>query len=113
MSRDQSADVHRIMISVSCARLLAAWPLATALAAAACTTTPETAAPAHTPFTVSAEDLPPIPVCRDEMAAFVEVNQLARTHGNEWVIFAPAITAMKRQILECVADDEEQSSSRL
>jgi hypothetical protein len=47
------------------------------------------------------------------MAAFVEVNQLARTHGNEWVIFAPAITAMKRQILECVADDEEQSSSRL
>jgi len=57
------------------------------------------------PIGTSSEDLPPIPVCRDEMRAFVELTRLAKLHGEGWTVFAPAVDAMRRQILDCLDEN--------
>lgn len=59
-----------------------------------------------TPAPPSADEaaLPPIPFCRDEMAAFVELAHLARAHGEGWTVFKPAIDALQRRIVDCVDD---------
>lgn len=48
--------------------------------------------------------LPPIPFCRDEMAAYVELARFARGHGEGWVVFAPALDALQQRIIDCVDD---------
>lgn len=53
---------------------------------------------------VAASELPPIPVCRNEMRAYVEITKLAKLHGGGWTVFQPAIDAMKQQIGDCVGD---------
>jgi hypothetical protein len=69
------------------------------------------AAPAPAPASdvamsaVSASELPPIPICRDEMSAYVELTKLAKQHGDDWVVFEPAVEAMKQQILDCLDDN--------
>lgn len=58
---------------------------------------------------VEADELPPIPICRDEMVAFVEVSRLARLHGKGWTDFEPALVALKRRLLDCIAIDGNRS----
>ena len=82
--------------------------LALGLTACAATADPKTP-PA--PIGTSSEDLPPIPVCRDEMRAFVELTRLAKLHGDGWTVFAPAVDAMKRQILDCLDENIGQMTA--
>jgi len=56
----------------------------------------------------AAADLPPIPICRDEMRAYVELARLAKLHGDSWVVFEPAVDALKQQILDCIDDNRDQ-----
>ncbi|HLJ63784.1 MAG TPA: hypothetical protein VKT70_06750 [Stellaceae bacterium] len=51
---------------------------------------------------VSPGEIPPLPVCRDEMRAFIEITKLAKIHGDNVAVFQPAVDAMKDQILDCV-----------
>lgn len=69
--------------------------------------------PRQAVLSVSSKDLPPIPICRNEMLAYVELTRLAKLHGDDWDVFAPAVDAMKQQILDCLDDhsDEYQSVS--
>ena len=86
-------------------RLLPLMALAGLLAACApAAVTSEAAAPPS----VAAADLPPIPICRDEMSAFVELARLAKLHGDGWVVFEPAVTALKQQIIDCIDDNLAQ-----
>jgi len=57
------------------------------------------------PRGIAAADLPPIPICRDEMRAFVELARLAKLHGDGWVVFEPAVAALKQQIIDCIGDN--------
>lgn len=57
------------------------------------------------PPTIAAADLPPIPICRDEMRAYVELARLAKQHGDGWVVFEPAFDALKQQIIDCIGDN--------
>jgi hypothetical protein len=75
---------------------------------AACAPAPSTSEAA--PPVDTAGDLPPIPICRDEMRAFVELTRLARQHGDGWVVFEPAVDALKQQIIDCV--DENRARFR-
>jgi hypothetical protein len=52
--------------------------------------------------------LPPIPYCRDEMVAYVELTRLARSHGDGWTVFAPAIDALQQRVVDCVDDAAER-----
>jgi hypothetical protein len=52
----------------------------------------------------AATELPPIPFCRDEMIAYVQLIRLARAQGDGWTVFAPAMTALRQQIVDCVED---------
>jgi hypothetical protein len=52
--------------------------------------------------------LPPIPYCHDEMNAFIELNRFARAHGDGWTLFAPAIDALQRKVVDCVDDAAER-----
>ncbi|HJT07743.1 MAG TPA: hypothetical protein VJ747_12500 [Stellaceae bacterium] len=54
------------------------------------------------PSVDTAADIPPIPICRDEMRAFVELAHLAKQHGDGWVVFEPAVDALKQQIIDCI-----------
>jgi hypothetical protein len=63
----------------------------------------EAAAPTDT-----AAEIPPIPICRDEMRAFVELAHLAKQHGDGWVIFEPAVDALKQQIIDCIDENRDQ-----
>lgn len=65
--------------------------------------TSEAAAPTDT-----AAEIPPIPICRDEMRAFVELAHLAKQHGDGWVIFEPAVDALKQQIIDCIDENRDQ-----
>ena len=56
----------------------------------------------------TAAELPPIPICRDEMRAFVELARLAKLHGDGWVVFQPAVDALKQQIIDCIDDNRAQ-----
>jgi hypothetical protein len=56
-------------------------------------------------LSVSASDLPPVPFCRDEMRAYVELTRLAKLHGDDWAVFEPAVDALKQQILDCIDDN--------
>jgi hypothetical protein len=56
----------------------------------------------------TAAELPPIPICRDEMRAFVELTHLAKLHGDGWVVFEPAVDALKQQIIDCIDDNRAQ-----
>jgi hypothetical protein len=38
------------------------------------------------------------------MRAYVELTRLAKLHGEGWEVFAPAVDALKQQILDCVDD---------
>ena len=67
------------------------------------TTRPDAAVPG-----ITAVDLPPIPVCRDEMRAFVELARLAKLHGDGWVVFEPAVDALKQQIIDCIGENHTQ-----
>ncbi|HWG80005.1 MAG TPA: hypothetical protein VN681_09535 [Stellaceae bacterium] len=81
-------------------------PLALAGLLAACAPaapTNEAAAPVD-----SAADLPPIPICRDEMRAFIELAHLAKRHGDGWVVFEPAVDALKQQIIDCIDENRAQ-----
>jgi 7-cyano-7-deazaguanine synthase in queuosine biosynthesis len=78
----------------------AALSLLLALALAGCAASE----PADPTIGASEADLPPIPFCRDEMVAFIELSQLARTHGEGWILFSPAIEALKQRIVDCVGD---------
>jgi hypothetical protein len=77
------------------ARLL---PLLALLAACA------TSDAADPPADADAAALPPIPFCRDEMTAYVELTRVARAHGDGWVVFMPAIDALQAEIIDCVED---------
>jgi hypothetical protein len=81
-------------------RLAALAVIAAALAACAGNGTTSGAA-----LTVSSGDLPSIPICRDEMRAYVELTRLAKLHGEGWTVFAPAVDALKQQILDCLDDN--------
>jgi hypothetical protein len=60
------------------------------------------------PLAPAAADLPPIPICRDEMRAYVELARLAKQHGDGWVVFEPAVDALKQQIMDCIEDNRAQ-----
>jgi hypothetical protein len=66
-------------------------------------TTADAAAPV-----IAAVELPPIPVCRDEMRAFVELARLAKLHGDGWIVFGPAVDALKQQIIDCIDENHTQ-----
>jgi hypothetical protein len=53
-------------------------------------------------------ELPPIPYCRDEMIAYVELTRLARSQGDGWTVFLPAMTALRQEIVDCVDDADTQ-----
>lgn len=76
--------------------VLAAWALAACVADGAGTR--------KTALSVSSSDLPAIPICREEMRAYVEITKLAKLHGEGWVVFEPAVEALKQQILDCLDD---------
>jgi hypothetical protein len=57
-------------------------------------------------ISVAASELPSIPICRDEMRAYVELTKLAKLHGDGWVVFEPAVDALRQQILDCLDDKE-------
>jgi hypothetical protein len=78
--------------------LLRLAPLFLALALGACgTPEPDDPSPAEA-------ELPPIPFCHDEMIAYVELTRLARSQGDGWTVFLPAMTALRQQIVDCVDD---------
>jgi hypothetical protein len=78
--------------------------LASLLAACApAATTTETGLP-----TAAAADLPPIPICRDELRAYLELARLAKLHGDGWIVFEPAVDALKQQIINCIDDNRAQ-----
>lgn len=81
---------------------LAAVPL---LVLAACASSDGQPRAALGPIAVSASEIPPVPVCRNEMRAFVEVTKLAKLHGEAWPVFGPAVDAMKQQILTCFEEN--------
>jgi hypothetical protein len=56
----------------------------------------------------AAAELPPIPYCRDEMIAYVELTRLARAQGDGWTVFLPAMTALQEEIVDCVQDADAQ-----
>jgi hypothetical protein len=56
------------------------------------------------PIAASSSELPSIPICRDEMRAYVELTKLAKQHGDGWAVFEPAVDALKQQILDCIED---------
>ena len=85
-------------------RLLPLMALAGLLAACAPAAPTSEAAP---PVDATA-DLPPIPICRDEMRAYVELARFAKLHGDGWVVFEPAVDALKQQILDCIDDNRAQ-----
>jgi hypothetical protein len=60
------------------------------------------------PPTVAAVDLPPIPICRDELRAYLELARLAKLHGDGWIVFEPAVDALKQQIINCIDDNRAQ-----
>ena len=60
------------------------------------------------PPAIAASDIPPIPICRDEMRAYVELARLAKQHGDGWVVFEPAVDALKQQIMDCIDDNRAQ-----
>lgn len=62
-------------------------------------------APRSAALSVAAGDLPPIPICREEMRAYVELTRLAKLHGEGWAVFDPAVAALKQQILDCLGDN--------
>jgi hypothetical protein len=76
------------------------------LALAACTAAQTEDPPA--PAADTDAELPPIPFCRDQMTAYVELVRLARAQGEGWIVFAPALDALKQQILDCVGDSAAQ-----
>jgi hypothetical protein len=45
------------------------------------------------------------PACDAEIRAFVALTKLAKQLGDDWQIYAPAIEAMRDQILDCVDDN--------
>jgi len=49
-------------------------------------------------------ELPPIPFCHDQMSAYVQLVRLARAQGEGWIVFAPALDALRQQIVDCVGD---------
>jgi hypothetical protein len=57
-----------------------------------------------TALSVSSGDLPSIPICREEMRAYVEITKLAKLHGEGWRVYEPAVDALKQQILDCLDD---------
>jgi hypothetical protein len=57
-----------------------------------------------TALSVSSSDLPSIPICREEMRAYVEITKLAKLHGEGWAVYEPAVDALKQQILDCLDD---------
>jgi hypothetical protein len=63
---------------------------------------------AASPSAETMAELPPIPICRDEMRAFVELARLAKLHGEGWVVFEPAVDALKQQIIDCIDDNRAQ-----
>jgi hypothetical protein len=73
-----------------------------ALAVCAC------AAPESDDPPPAASELPPIPYCRDEMIAYVEITRLARAQGDSWTVFLPAMTALRQEIVDCVEDADTQ-----
>lgn len=87
--------------------LLPAIALAT-LSLAACASPPAATTPPEASLAASPSDLPPVPICRDEMLAFVELTRLAKLHGEGWTVFGPAVDALKQQILDCIDDNREQ-----
>jgi hypothetical protein len=93
-----------------CPRLLAFLPPSLALAALLGACAPGATTGKAPPANVAAADLPPIPICRDEMRAFIELTRLARQHGDGWVVFEPAVDALKQQIIDCV--DENRAHFR-
>jgi hypothetical protein len=42
--------------------------------------------------------------CDAELRAFVAVAKLAKQGGEDWVLYQPALDAMKDQIMDCVQD---------
>lgn len=56
----------------------------------------------------TAAEIPPIPICRDEMRAFIELAHLAKQHGDGWVVFEPAVDALKQQIIDCIDENRDQ-----
>jgi 7-cyano-7-deazaguanine synthase in queuosine biosynthesis len=76
--------------------VLAAWALAACAADGAGTR--------KTALSVSSGDLPAIPICREEMRAYIEITKLAKLHGEGWMVYAPAVDALKQQILDCLDD---------
>ena len=80
--------------------------LVTATLLAACAPAPR-GSEAAPPVDATA-DLPPIPICRDEMRAFVELARLAKLHGDGWVVFEPAVDALKQQIIDCIDENRDQ-----
>ena len=86
-------------------RLLLAIALAS-LSLAACASPRD--APPEAALAASSSDLPPVPICRDEMLAFVELTRLAKLHGEGWTVFEPAVDALKQQILDCIDDNRTQ-----
>lgn len=80
--------------------------LLASLSLAACAAPADQAAAVS--LTASPSDLPPVPICRNEMVAFVELTRLAKSHGNDWVVFEPAVDALKQQILDCIDENRAQ-----
>src|SRR5919108_6477163 len=42
--------------------------------------------------------------CEAELRAFVALTRLARQYGESWIVFEPAIDAMRERIFECVEE---------
>jgi hypothetical protein len=76
------------------------------LALAACATGDDAAR--RVTLSVSSSDLPPVPICRAEMRAYVELTKLAKLHGDGWRVFEPAVDALKQQILDCLGDNNAE-----
>jgi hypothetical protein len=38
------------------------------------------------------------------MRAYVEITKLAKLHGEGWMVYEPAVDALKQQILDCLDD---------
>jgi hypothetical protein len=72
---------------------------------AACARSPVPVSAPHSaspPADMSSGDLPPVPICRQELRAYLELTQLAKLHGDDWTVFAPAVEALQQQILDCM-----------
>jgi hypothetical protein len=42
--------------------------------------------------------------CDAELRAFVAVARLAKQGGDDWMLYQPAVEAMRDQIMDCVED---------